>query len=172
MDEAASKIRMEIDSMPAELDEISRKIMQLEIEKQALGKEEDNGSKMRLQHIEQELAELKNKNDAMRAQWETEKQSIAGVKRIKQEIEDTKHQMEEAERQYDLEKMAQLKFGTLPALEKQLEEERQRVDAGKDDHRARRRSCCACRRSSTSGSSARTRPSPPSARPSSGAVPG
>ena len=134
MDEAASKIRMEIDSMPAELDEISRKIMQLEIEKQALGKEEDNGSKMRLQHIEQELAELKNKNDAMRAQWETEKQSIAGVKRIKQEIEDTKHQMEEAERQYDLEKMAQLKFGTLPALEKQLEEERQRVDAGKDDH--------------------------------------
>ena len=134
MDEAASKIRMEIDSMPAELDEISRKIMQLEIEKQALGKEEDNGSKNRLQHIEQELAELKNKNDAMRAQWETEKQSIAGVKRIKQEIEDTKHQMEEAERQYDLEKMAQLKFGTLPALEKQLEEERQRVDAGKDDH--------------------------------------
>ena len=134
MDEAASKIRMEIDSMPAELDEISRKIMQLEIEKQALGKEEDNGSKNRLQHIEQELAELKNKNDAMRAQWETEKQSIAGVKRIKQEIEDTKHQMEEAERQYALEKMAQLKFGTLPALEKQLEAERQRVDAGKDDH--------------------------------------
>ena len=134
MDEAASKIRMEIDSMPAELDEISRKIMQLEIEKQALGKEEDNGSRNRMAHIDQELAELKNKNDAMRAQWETEKQSIAGVKRIKQEIEDTKHQMEEAERQYDLEKMAQLKFGTLPALEKQLEEERQRVDAGKDDH--------------------------------------
>ena len=134
MDEAASKIRMEIDSMPAELDEIGRKIMQLEIEKQALGKEEDNGSKNRLAHIEQELAELRNKNDAMRAQWETEKQSIAGVKRVKQEIEDTRHQMEEAERQYDLEKMAQLKFGTLPALEKQLEEERRRVDAGKDEH--------------------------------------
>ena len=134
MDEAASKIRMEIDSMPAELDEIGRKIMQLEIEKQALGKEEDNGSKNRLAHIEQELAELRNKNDAMRAQWETEKQSIAGVKRVKQEIEDTRRQMEEAERQYDLEKMAQLKFGTLPALEKQLEEERRRVDAGKDEH--------------------------------------
>ncbi len=134
MDEAASKIRMEIDSMPAELDEISRKIMQLEIEKQALGKEEDAGSKNRLHHIEQELAELKARDDAMRTQWATEKQSIAGIKRIKQQIEDVKHQMDEAERQYDLEKMAQLKFGTLPALEKQLEEERRRVEAGKDDH--------------------------------------
>jgi len=134
MDEAASKIRMEIDSMPAELDEISRKIMQLEIEKQALGKEEDHGSKNRLAHIEQELAELKAKDDAMRTQWATEKQSIAGLKRIKQEIEDVRHQMEEAERNYDLEKMAQLKFGTLPALEKQLEEERARVEADKDQH--------------------------------------
>ncbi len=96
MDEAASKIRMEIDSLPAELDAISRKIMQLEIEKQALSKEEDAGSKNRLTHIESELAELKSKNDAMRVQWETEKQSLAGIKRIKQEIEDTRHQMEEA----------------------------------------------------------------------------
>ena len=134
MDEAASKIRMEIDSMPAELDEISRKIMQLEIEKQALGKEEDAGSKNRLNHIEQELAELKARDDAMRTQWATEKQSIAGLKRIKQEIEDVRHQMEEAERNYDLEQMAQLKFGTLPALEKQLEEERQRVEAHKEQH--------------------------------------
>ena len=134
MDEAASKIRMEIDSLPAELDEISRKIMQLEIEKQALTKEEDNGSKNRLQHIDSELAELKARNDAMRAQWETEKQSIAGVKRIKQEIEDTRHQMEEAERNYDLEKMARLKYETLPTLEKQLEEERARVETGKDEH--------------------------------------
>ncbi len=134
MDEAASKIRMEIDSMPAELDEISRKIMQLEIERQALTKEEDAGSKNRLAHIDQELAELKNQNDAMRAQWATEKQSIAGLKRIKQEIEDTKHQMEEAERQYDLNKLAQLKYGTLPGLEKQLEAERERVEAGKDQH--------------------------------------
>ncbi len=134
MDEAASKIRMEIDSLPTELDEISRKMMQLEIEKQALGKEEDNGSKNRLHHIDAELAELKAKNDAMRAQWETEKQSIAGVKRMKQEIEDTRRQMEEAERCYDLEKMARLKYETLPGLEKQLEEERARVDAGKDGH--------------------------------------
>ncbi len=134
MDEAASKIRMEIDSLPAELDETERKIMQLEIEKQALSKEEDAGSKNRLAHIDAELAELKSKNDAMRAQWKTEKQSIAGIKRIKQEIEDTRHQMEEAERSYDLEKMARLKYETLPSLEKQLEEERRRVDAGKDEH--------------------------------------
>ena len=133
MDEAAAKIRMEIDSMPAELDEISRKIMQLEIEKQALGKEEDNGSKNRLAHIEQELAELKAQDASMRAQWETEKQGITGLKRIKQEIEDTKHKMEEAERNYDLEKMAELKFGTLPALEKQLEAERAKVEATGDD---------------------------------------
>jgi len=128
MDEAASKIRMEIDSLPAELDEISRKIMQLEIERQALSKEDDNGSKLRLQHIDSELAELKSKNDAMRAQWETEKQGIVGVKRIKEQIEETKHRMEEAERNYDLEKMAELKFGTLPALEKQLKEEQERVE--------------------------------------------
>ena len=133
MDEAAAKIRMEIDSMPAELDETGRKIMQLEIEKQALGKEEDNGSKNRMAHIDQELAELKAQDAAMRAQWETEKQGITGLKRIKQQIEDTKHEMEEAERTYDLEKMAKLKFGTLPALEKQLEEERAKVEASGED---------------------------------------
>ena len=132
MDEAASKIRMEIDSLPAELDEISRKIMQLEIETQALGKEEDAGSKNRLAHIDAELAELKSQNDALRARWETEKQSIAGVKRVKQEIEDTRHQMEEAERSYDLEKMARLKYETLPTLEKQLEEERRHIDSSQD----------------------------------------
>ncbi len=133
MDEAAAKIRMEIDSMPAELDETGRKIMQLEIERQALSKEDDNGSKNRMAHIDQELAELKSQDAAMRAQWETEKQGITGVKRIKQQIEDTKHQMEEAERTYDLEKMAKLKFGTLPELEKQLKEEQARVEATGED---------------------------------------
>ena len=133
MDEAAAKIRMEIDSMPAELDETGRKIMQLEIERQALSKEEDNGSKNRMAHIDQELAELKSQDAAMRAQWETEKQGITGVKRIKQQIEDTRHQMEEAERVYDLEKMAKLKFGTLPELEKQLKEEQARVESTGED---------------------------------------
>ncbi len=134
MDEAASKIRMEIDSLPSELDEIGRRIMQLEIERQALGKEEDAGSRSRMEHIDQELSELKAKNDAMRAQWETEKQAIQGVKRLKQEIEDTKHQMEEAERSYDLEKLAQLKFGVLPGLEKQLEAERARGETDREEH--------------------------------------
>lgn len=122
MDEAASKIRTEIDSLPAELDEISRKIMQLEIEKQALSKESDNGSKVRLENITSELAELKAENDKMRAQWEQEKQAISGVKDIKQQIEDVKHQIEDAERQYDLEKLAELRYGRLPELEKKLEE--------------------------------------------------
>jgi ATP-dependent Clp protease ATP-binding subunit ClpB len=129
MDEAASKIRTEIDSMPEELDQITREIMQLEIEKQALGKESDEGSKARLANIEGELAELKAQNDTMRAQWETEKQAIVRVKDMKQEIENVKLEIEEAERKYDLEKLAQLKYGTLPELEKQLEESKAAADA-------------------------------------------
>ena len=120
MDEAASLIRTEIDSMPAELDEISRKMMQLEIEKQALGKEDDAASQARLANIEKELAELKDKSDVMRAQWEKEKNEISEGKKIKQDIEDVKHQMEEAERNYNLELLAQLKYGKLPELEAKL----------------------------------------------------
>ena len=120
MDEAASLIRMEIDSMPAELDETGRKIMQLEIEKQALTKETDEASKMRLENIEKELSILREQNSGMRAQWENEKKVILNIKAIKQEIEDAKYEMEEAERQYDLEKMAKLKYGTLPELERKL----------------------------------------------------
>lgn len=124
MDEAAARIRTEIDSMPAELDEISRKIMQLEIEKQALGKETDKGSKARLEALEKELASLKEEDALMRAKWETEKKTISEAKATKQQIEEVRHQMEEAERNYDLEKLAQLKYGTLPELEKKLEEEK------------------------------------------------
>lgn len=134
MDEAASMIRTEIDSMPAELDEISRKIMQLEIEKQALGKETDPGSKVRLDNIEKELSELKSESDSMRAQWENEKRAIVDQKAIKQQIEDARHQIEEAERNYDLEKLAQLKYGTLPDLEKKLEDEKEKA-ARSDEHR-------------------------------------
>jgi ATP-dependent Clp protease ATP-binding subunit ClpB len=132
MDEAASKIRTEIDSMPVELDQIGRKIMQLEIEKQALSKEDDKGSKDRLANIEQELSELRGENDAMRAQWESEKQVIAKVKEFKQNIEDVKLEIEEAERDYDIEKLAQLKYGTLPDLEKQLEDARAAADAAEE----------------------------------------
>ncbi len=128
MDEAASKIRTEIDSMPAELDEISRKIMQLEIERQALGKETDNASKARLDHIEKELAELKAEDAAMRARWENEKKAIVDAKAVKQQIEDVKLQIEAAERNYDLEKLAQLKYGALPELEKKLEAEKEKAE--------------------------------------------
>ena len=132
MDEAAARIRTEIDSMPAELDEISRKIMQLEIEKQALAKESDAGSKARLANLEKELSQLKDESNTMRAQWEGEKKAISEVKVIKQQIESVKHDIEDAERNYDLEKLAQLKYGTLPELEKKLEEEKKKADEGKD----------------------------------------
>ena len=129
MDEAAARIRTEIDSMPSELDEISRKIMQLEIEKQALVKETDKASAARLATLEKELAALKEEDASMRAQWENEKKAISEVKGTKQQIEEVKRQMEEAERNYDLEKLAQLKYGTLPELEKKLEEEKQKADS-------------------------------------------
>ena len=133
MDEAAARIRTEIDSMPAELDEIARKVMQLEIEKQALSKEEDRGSIARLEIIEKELAQLKDEEKSMKAQWENEKLAITGVKQVKQEIEDVKHQIEEAERAYDLEKLAALKYGTLPELEKKLEESKAQADAAEEN---------------------------------------
>ena len=126
MDEAASLIRTEIDSMPAELDEISRKIMQLEIEKQALGKEDDAASQARLANIEKELSDLKEKNDVMRAQWEKEKREIGAGKQIKQEIEDVKHKIEEAKRISDYETAARLEYGQLPQLEAQLAQAKER----------------------------------------------
>ncbi len=133
MDEAASKIRTEIDSMPTELDEISRKIMQLEIEKQALGKETDKGSLSRLEALEKELAQLKEESASMRAQWENEKKAITELKGVKEQIEEVKHQIEDAERHYDLEKLATLKYGTLPELEKKLEMERIQMENSKEN---------------------------------------
>ena len=133
MDEAASKIRTEIDSMPTELDEISRKIMQLEIEKQALSKETDRGSVSRLEALEKELAHLKDSSASMRAQWENEKREITQVKRTKEQIEEVKRQIEDAERSYDLEKLAQLKYGTLPELEKKLELEKHNTESSKEN---------------------------------------
>ena len=132
MDEAAARIRTEIDSMPEELDQISRKIMQLEIEKQALSKETDKGAKAKLEALEKELVQLKDESNAMRAQWEGEKKAIAEVKGIKQELDDVRHEIEEAERQYDLEKLAELKYGKLPELEKKLEEEKAKADKAEE----------------------------------------
>ena len=133
MDEAAARIRTEIDSLPQELDEISRKIMQLEIEKQALGKETDKASIARLEALERELAQLKEEDSLMRAQWENEKQAISDVKATKLKIEEIKHEIEEAERNYDLEKLARLKYGTLPELEKKLEEEKSMAEKDNGD---------------------------------------
>ncbi len=126
MDEAAAMIRTEIDSMPTELDEISRRVMQLEIERHALKKEDDEVSIERLTNLEKEIALLKEKADGMKAQWELEKENIKREKDIKQQIEEVKRQIEDAERSYDLNQLAVLKHGKLPELQKQLEEEKQR----------------------------------------------
>lgn len=122
VDEAAARLRTEIDSLPAELDESKRRILQLEIEAQALGKEQDEQSKDRLAKIEEELAELRKENEALVKRWDAEKASIARVREVKKEIDAVKQEMESAERGYDLNKLAELKYGRLPALEKELDE--------------------------------------------------
>jgi len=132
MDEAAAMIRTEIDSMPAELDEISRKIMQLEIEEQALKKENDRHSLERLSNIQKELVELKNKADILKAQLQIEKESIEKSKALKKEIEEVKRKIEEAERRYDLNELAILKHGKLPELYRKLEEEQQKQQAKRE----------------------------------------
>lgn len=126
MDEAAAMLRTEIDSMPAELDEIMRRIMQLEIEQQALKKETDRASLERLANIEEEIAEIRDKANTMKAQWELEKEAIKKEKEVKEEIERVKLQIEQAERNYDLESLAKLKHGRLPELETALNEEKRR----------------------------------------------
>lgn len=123
MDEAAAMIRTEIDSMPSELDTVRRKVMQLEIEKQALMKEKDKGSMERLSVLEEQISNLKEEADNMMAQWSLEKSQLEKEKSIRTAIEGMKRQIEEAERSYDLELLAKLKYGELPELEKALVEE-------------------------------------------------
>ena len=122
VDEACAMIRTEIDSMPAELDEIMRRIMQLEIEEAALKKEKDKASQERLENIRKELAELRSQADAMKAQWEAEKNAIKEVQSLREEIEKIHREIELAERQYDLNKVAELKHGRLPELQAKLQE--------------------------------------------------
>jgi len=129
MDEAAARIRTEIDSMPTELDEIRRRIMQLEIEREALKKESDKASKERLESLERELADLKSDSDSMNAQWQTEKDAISRMREVKREIEDMKVQIELAEREYDLGRAAELRHGKLPTLKKELAEEEERLQS-------------------------------------------
>jgi ATP-dependent Clp protease ATP-binding subunit ClpB len=130
VDEAAAKLRTEIDSMPAELDEILRRTMQLEIEREALKKETDTVSKERLGRIEKELAELKTQSSALQAQWQTEKEAVQRVRALREQIDQVKIEIGQAERAYDLNKAAELKYGRLTELERQLQAEQERA-AGK-----------------------------------------
>ncbi len=127
MDEASAKLRTEIDSMPTELDERMRRVMQLEIEKQALKKETDAVSKDRLGRLDKELADLKAEADAIKARWQNEKQSVQQLQALREQIEDAKRNIELAERQYDLNRAAELKYGKLPDLEKQLKAAEEQV---------------------------------------------
>ncbi len=123
VDEACAMIRTEMDSMPVELDDLSRKIIQQEIAQAALRKEDDKLSKEQLEKVTKELAEMKEKFNSMKAQWENEKNAISKVQKLREEIESVNGQIEKAEREYDLNKAAELKYGKLPQLKKQLEEE-------------------------------------------------
>jgi ATP-dependent Clp protease ATP-binding subunit ClpB len=123
VDEAAAKLRTEIDSMPAELDEIQRRVMQLEIEEQALKKETDVSSQEKLAVIQEELTGLRQRADTLKGQWEQEKQAILRVRSLKKELEAVKNEMEAAERAYDLNHLAELKYGRYPELERRLKEE-------------------------------------------------
>jgi len=120
MDEAAAKLRTEIDSLPAELDEVNRRVMQLEIEREALKKESDTASRERLKRLEKELADLKANADALKARWQNEKNAVQKVREVRQQIEEVKVQIEQAERAYDLNRAAELKYGKLPELERTL----------------------------------------------------
>ena len=127
VDEAAAKLRTEIESMPTALDEVTRRVMQLEIEREALRKENDAASRDRLAKLEKELADLKAQQQELRARWETEKQAIAKLRGIKEEIEKVKVAIEQAQREYDLNRAAELKYGKLAQLERQLGEEEKRI---------------------------------------------
>ena len=135
VDEAAAKLRTEIESMPQPLDEIRRKIMQLEIEEQALKKETDEASEEKLQKITKEKEKLQKEEGELKTQWETEKNAILRVRAIKKEIDGVNSEMEAAERAYDLNRMSELKYGKLPELQKKLKEEEAIIAAKSKDNR-------------------------------------
>ena len=130
IDEAASRLRMEIDSMPAELDEIERRIMQLEIEREALKKESDQASRDRLGRLERELADLKENRSRLAAQWQQEKDAIQGVRHQKEELEQLRLEIERAQRTGDYAKASELQYGRLPELERQIREHEQQAAPG------------------------------------------
>lgn len=132
VDEACAMIRTEIDSMPSELDEVTRRVMQLEIEEMALKKERDRGSQERLETLRKELADLRGRADTMKAQWESEKQAIKKVQALREEIEKVRRDIEVAEREFDLQRASELRHGLLPELERRLHDEEGRL-AGKQE---------------------------------------
>ncbi len=134
IDEACAMIRTEIDSMPQEMDDISREIMQHEIEEAALAKEDDEFSRRQLEHVQSELKELREKFSVMKAQWEKEKKSIDKVQKLREEIEQVNAEIERAQREYDLNKAAELQYGRLPELKRQLAEEEKHAEEGKGQH--------------------------------------
>ena len=122
VDEAASRLKMEIESQPTELDQIERKILQLSIEKQSLSKEDDDASKERLSKLEKELADLSSKRDAMKMQWQNEKASIDKSRKLKEQLEDARFKQEKFEREGDLNKAAELKYSIIPSIQKELDD--------------------------------------------------
>ncbi|MFL5821297.1 MAG: ATP-dependent chaperone ClpB [Solirubrobacteraceae bacterium] len=122
IDESASRLRIEIDSLPTEIDEVERRIMQLEIEREALAKEKDEASVARREALERELAELQERSSAMKAQWQAEKDAISEVRELKERLEQAHHEVERAERAADLQRAAELRYGEIPELEKKLAE--------------------------------------------------
>ncbi|WP_298695100.1 ATP-dependent chaperone ClpB [uncultured Ruminococcus sp.] len=133
VDEACAMIRTEMDSMPTELDEIRRKIMQHEIEEAALKKEDDKLSKAHLQEVQQELSEMRDQFNEMKAKWENEKNAISKVQKLREELEQVNAEIERAERDYDLNRAAELKYGRLPALQKELAEEETIAEKQKEE---------------------------------------
>ncbi|NLB70295.1 MAG: ATP-dependent chaperone ClpB [Lentisphaerae bacterium] len=129
IDEACASIRTEMDSMPAELDEITRKVMRLEIEETALKKETDKASAERLEALREELADLRDSAGAMKLQWENEKNAVAEIRKLREELDEAKAQCEKAERDYDLDKVAKLRYGTIPDIENRLSAAKDAVDA-------------------------------------------
>jgi ATP-dependent Clp protease ATP-binding subunit ClpB len=135
VDEACAVIRTEIDSMPAELDELTRRVMRLEIEEAALAKEDDPASKGRLDGLRRELPDLRAEADALRAQWEAERQALRRVQALREEMEQVRQQAEQAERSYDLDKAAELRLGKLPELERRLNAQEEQLSARHDKGR-------------------------------------
>jgi ATP-dependent Clp protease ATP-binding subunit ClpB len=129
IDEAAARLRTEIDSMPAELDEVQRRIMQLEIEREALRKEKDKASKERLEKLEKELADLKEERDQLSLHWHQEKEAIQGSRKLKEELEQVRTQIEQAQRAGEYARASELQYGKLPEIERRIKEQEAREDA-------------------------------------------